>query len=65
MTKLSVLKHKTIRAFNNPKNWEHSKLKGYPEETYFGFESLDEFMKFTIKQYVDYYGKGLKKWRYD
>lgn len=65
MTKLSVLKHKIIRAYNNPKNWEHSRFKGYPVGTYYGYESLDELMKSTIKEYIAYYGKGLKKWRYD
>ena len=65
MTKLSVLKHKIIRAYNNPKNWEYSKLKGYPEGTYFGYGSLDELIKSTVKDYVAFYGKGLKKWRYN
>lgn len=65
MKKLSILKHKIIRAYNNPKNWEYSKFKNYPENTYFGYENLKDFMKFTIKKYIDYYGKTLKKWRYD
>jgi len=65
MTKLSILKHKLIRAYRNPKNWEYSRFKGYPENTYFGFESLSECVKYTVKMYVDYYGKTLKKWKYD
>jgi hypothetical protein len=65
MRKLSILKHKIIRAYYNPKNLEYSKLKGYPENTYFGYESLEECIKSTIKQYVNYYGKGLRKWRYN
>lgn len=65
MTKLSVLKHKIIRAYNNPKNWEYSRLKGYPEGTYFGYESLKDCINCTVKQYVSFYGKGLKKWRYN
>lgn len=65
MTKLSVLKHKIIRAYNNPENWKYSELKGYPEGTYFGYSSLKEFMDSTVRDYIAYYGKGLKKWRYD
>lgn len=64
MKKLSILKHKIIRAYHNPKNWEYSRLK-YPKNTYFGYESLEEAIKSTVKQYVDYYGKGLRKWRYN
>lgn len=64
MTKLSVLKHKIIRAYKNPKNWEYSRFKGYPEGTYFGYASLDDLIRDTVRNYVDYYGKGLKKWRY-
>ena len=65
MTKLSVLKHKIIRAYKNPKNWEYSEFKGYPKGTYFGYKSLDELIKATVKDYVAFYGKGLKKWRYN
>lgn len=65
MRKVSILKHKIIRAYKNPKNWEYSKFKGYPENTYFGYKSLNELIKCTVKDYVDYYGKGLKKWRYN
>jgi len=65
MTKLSVLKNKVRRAYRNPKNWEYSRFKGYPEGTYFGFDSLDAVIKYTVKIYTEFYGKGLKKWRYD
>ena len=64
MTKLSVLKHKIIRAYNNPKNWKYSEFKGYPKGTYFGYASLKECIDDTIKRYTAFYGKGLKKWRY-
>lgn len=64
MTKLSVLKHKIIRAYNNPKNWEYSELKGYPKGTYFGYASLKECIDDIVKCYTAFYGKGLKKWRY-
>ena len=65
MTKLSILKHKLIRAYRNPKNWEYSRFKGYPENTYFGAESLNELIKYTVKMYIDFYGKTLKNWKYD
>ena len=65
MTKLSILKKRIIRAYNNPKNWEYSRFKGYPENTYFGYESLKDCINDTVKWYIDFYGKGLKKWRYD
>lgn len=65
MRKITILKHKIIRAYHNPKNWDYSKSKGYPENTYFGYESLDDCIKHTVKMYVEYYGKSLKKWRYN
>jgi hypothetical protein len=65
MRKVSILKRKIIRAYKNSKNWEYSKLKGYPEGTYFGYESLDSLIKDTVKRYINFYGKGLKKWRYN
>ena len=64
MKKLSVLKHKIIRAYHNPKNWEYSKFKGYPKDTYFGYSSLEETIKSTVKEYIEFYGKGLRYWRY-
>ena len=65
MTKLSVLKRKIIRAYKNPKNWEHSRFKGYPEGTYYGYESLEDVIKGTVKEFITFYGRGLKKWRYN
>lgn len=65
MRKVSILKHKIIRAYKNPKNWEYSELKGYPKGTYFGYESLEDCIKDKVRQYTAFYGKGLKKWRYD
>lgn len=65
MTKLSILKHKLIRAYCNPKNWEYSRFKGYPENTYFGFESLKDYLEYEIKMFKAFYGKTLKNWRYD
>lgn len=65
MRKLSILKHKIIRAYHNPENWKYSEFKGYPKGTYFGYESLEETIKSTVKHFVDYYGKGLRKWNYN
>lgn len=65
MRKVSILKHKIKRAYHNPENWKYSEIKGYPKGTYFGYESLDEAIKSTTKNFVAYYGKGLKKWRYN
>lgn len=64
MRKISILKHKIIRAYHNPKNWEYSEFKGYPKGTYFGYESLEEAIKSTLKHFVDYYGKGLRGLRF-
>ena len=65
MRKLSILKHKIIRAYHNQKNWEYSEFKGYPKGTYFGYDSLEETIKLTVKRFVDYYGKGLRKWNFN
>lgn len=65
MRKVSILKHKIIRAYHNPENWKYSELKGYPKGTYFGYKSLDDAIKMTVKNFIAYYGKGLKKWRYN
>ena len=65
MRKVSILKHKIIRAYHNPKNWEYSEFKGYPKGTYFGYDSLDDAIKMTVANFIAYYGKGLKKWRYN
>jgi hypothetical protein len=64
MRKLSILKHKIIRAYHNPKNWEYSRLKGYPENTYFGYDSLEQMIKSIVKRHVEFYGRGLRYWRY-
>ncbi len=52
MTKLSVLKHKIIKAYHNPQNWEYSRFKGYPEDTYFGYTSLKECINDTVRRFV-------------
>lgn len=65
MKKISVLKHKIIRAYNNKANWEYSDYKGYPKGTYFGFTSLKETIQFFVREYTEYYGKGLRKWRFN
>lgn len=62
MRKVAILKHKIIRAYNNPKNWKYSELKGYPKGTYFGYDSLKETVKSTVKLFVEFYGKGLRNW---
>lgn len=50
MRKLSILKHKIIRAYHNPKNWEYSKLEGYPKNTYFGYDSCCDCKYCKIEQ---------------
>lgn len=65
MRKISILKHKIIRAYNNPRNWEHSKFRGYPENTYYGYKSLEECIKATIKDFITFYGKTLRHWYYN
>lgn len=63
MRKLTVLRHKLHRAFKNKDNWNYSISKCYPKDTYFGYDSYNSFEKYTIKDFVDYYGKGLRKWK--
>ena len=65
MRKVAILKHKIIRAYHNPDNWNYSEIKGYPKGTYFGYDSLEETIKLTVKRFVDYYGKGLRKWNFN
>lgn len=60
MTKKAVLVKKMLRAYKNNKNWEYSKFKGYPENTYFGYASFAEMKKAVLKEFTDFYGKGLK-----
>ena len=62
MRKLTILKHKIIRAYNNPENWAYSEFKGYPKGTYFGYDSLKETINSTVRNFVEYYGKGLRHW---
>ena len=62
MKKISILKRKIIKAYNNPNNWDCSKRKGY--KGYFGYQTLDDCIKSTLKEYTEYYGRGLKKWSY-
>lgn len=64
MKKITILKHKIIRAYNNPINQEHSKFKGYPEGTFYGYESLEDCIKNYLKCYRELYGNNLKYWRY-
>lgn len=64
MTKIAILKKRIIRAYNNPENWRYSEFKGYPEGTYFGFETLNELITYTVNSYKEYYGKKLKYWKY-
>lgn len=47
------------------KKRSRQRFKGYPEDTYFGYASLKDCINDTVKQYIAFYGKGLKKWRYE
>ena len=60
MTKKAVLVKKMLRAYKNKKNWEYSKLEGWSENTYFGYASFAEMKKEVLKEFTDFYGKGLK-----
>ena len=62
MRKESILRRKVIRAYRNPENWEYSRRKGYGG--YFGYQSLGECIRCTVKEFVGFYGKGLRCWRY-
>lgn len=64
MTKIAILKKRIIREYNKKENWEYSKLKGYPENTYFGYDSLASLLNGTLRDYKAYYGKRLRGWRY-
>ena len=63
MTKKAILVRKLRRVYKKKSNWEYSKFKGYPENTYFGYENFDEMKKSVLKNFTEFYGKGLKKWR--
>lgn len=64
MTKIAILKKRIVRAYNKKENWEYSEFKGYPKGTYFGYDSLNDVITSTVKNYKEYYGKTLKYWRY-
>lgn len=64
MTKLAILKKRIIREYNKKENWEFSRAKGYPKDTYFGYASLEALMQATIRNYQREFGKKLKYWRY-
>ena len=64
MRKISILRKKIIKSYNNHKNQEFSRSKGYPKDTYFGYASLNDYIKDTLKEFTEFYGKGLRKWRY-
>lgn len=62
MRKIAILTHKLYRAFKNKDNRKYSISKGYPEDTYFGYTTFEACKRDTIKDFIDYYGKGLRKW---
>jgi len=64
MKKITILKHKIIRAYNNPENQEYSEFKGYPEGTYFGYKTLNDCIRSTVRDFRKFYGNGLRKWHY-
>ena len=53
-----------LRAYKKKENWEYSKFKGYPEDTYFGFKSFNEMKVYVLKEFTAFYGRGLKKLRW-
>lgn len=61
MRKIAILTRKLYRAFKNKDNRKYSISKGYPEDTYFGYDSYNSLEKDTIKDFIDYYSKGLRK----
>ena len=63
MKKRAVLIRKLYRAYNNKKNIEYSKWKGYPEDTYFGYYSFEELKISTLNRFTSFYGKGLRSLR--
>lgn len=64
MTKKAILVKKLFRAYRKKENWEYSRFKGYPEGTYFGYETWSDVKRATLKEFTDFYGKGLKKLRF-
>ena len=61
MTKKAIFIRKLRREYKKKSNWEYSKFKGYPENTYFGYANFDEMKKIVLREFTQYYGKGLKK----
>ena len=64
MRKETILVHKLRRTYKKKDNLDYSLSKGYPEGTYFGYLSFDEMKKSVVKEFTEFYGKGLRKWRY-
>ena len=65
MKKISILKRKILRNYNNQNNWAYSESKGYPKGTYFGYSSFKSYMETMLKNYKGYYGNSLRRWRYN
>ena len=65
MKKISILKRKIVRAYNKKSNWEYSEYKGYPKDTYFGYNDLEDVTKSLVEDYRNFYGYSLRKWRYN
>lgn len=63
MTKKAILIRKMRRVYNNKKNWDYSKFKGYPDGTYFGYASFAQMKRLVLKNFTEFYGKGLRKCR--
>lgn len=63
MTKKSILIRKMHKAYKSKKNWDYSRFKDYPENTYFGYASFDDMKKDQLKSFIDFYGNGLKELR--
>lgn len=64
MRKVSILKRKIVKGYNNKKNWEYSEYRGYPKGTYFGYESLKDYKNSIVRDFRNFYGHSLRKWRY-
>ena len=64
MKKISILKRKLIKAYNNSNLKAHSIRKGYPKDTFYGYSSLDDYKNSIIKDYINFYGPSLRMWKY-
>ena len=60
MRKESILKRKMTRSYKSKKGREYSRYKGYPPNTFFGFETLKEMQKEYLKRYREFYGYTLR-----